>query len=90
MTYYVIKFVWKDYRNFVQTTYAGYNYNMANYNWGPSFYCDFNEAEKFDSVEAAKNFYEKCSSYFKVPIKRENSSVYISKIVINTEDVEKI
>ena len=87
MTYYVIKFVWKDYRNFVQTTYAGYNYNMADYNWGPSFYCD---AEKFDSVEAAKNFYEKCSSYFKVPIEREDSSVYISKIVINTEDVEKI
>lgn len=25
MTYYVIKFVWKDYRNFVQTTYAGYD-----------------------------------------------------------------
>lgn len=89
MTYYVIKFVWKDYRNFVQTTYAGYNYNIY-HNWGPSFYCDFNEAEKFDSVEAAKNFYEKCSSYFKVPIEREDSSVYISKIVINTEDVEKI
>lgn len=90
MTYYVIKFVWKDYRNFVQTTYAGYNYNMADYNCGPSFYCDFNEAEKFDSVEAAKNFYKKCSSYFKVSIEREYSSVYISKIVINTEDVEKI
>lgn len=32
MTYYVIKFVWKDYRNFVQTTYAGYNYNIY-HNW---------------------------------------------------------
>ena len=49
MTYYIIKFVWKDYRNFVQTTYAGYNYNIY-YNWGPSFYCDFNEAEKFDRI----------------------------------------
>lgn len=90
VTYYVIKFVWKDYRNFVQTTYAGYNCNMADYNWGPSFYCDFNEAEKFDSVEAAKNFYEKYSSYFKFITERENSSTYISKIVTNTEDVEKI
>lgn len=87
---YVIKFVWKDYRNFVQTTYAGYNCNMADYNWGPTPSCDFNEAEKFDNIEAAKNFYKKHSSYFKVITDRENSATYISKIVINTEDVEKI
>lgn len=34
MTYYVIKFVWKNYRNFVQTTYAGYD--RVDYNWWPS------------------------------------------------------
>ena len=34
MTYYVIKFVWMDSNNFIQTTYAGYDYNMAHYNWG--------------------------------------------------------
>lgn len=88
MTYYVIKFVWKDSYNFVQTTYAGYD--RVGYNWWPSPQCDFNEAEKFDSVEAAKNFYEKQSSYFKAITVRENSTTYISKIVIDTEDVEKI
>ena len=31
MTYYVIKFVWKDSYNFVQTTYAGYD--RVGYNW---------------------------------------------------------
>lgn len=90
MTYYVIKFVWKDSNNFIQTTYAGYDYNMAKYNWGPTPFCDFNEAEKFDNIEAAKSFYKKHSSYFKVITERENSSTYIFKIVINTEDVEKI
>lgn len=30
MTYYVIKFVWKDSNNFIQTTYAGYD--MIGYN----------------------------------------------------------
>ena len=88
VTYYVIKFVWKDSNNFVQTNYAGYH--IVGYNWLPYPYCDFNEAEKFDSVEAAKNFYEKQSNYFKVITERENSSTYISKIVINTEDVEKV
>lgn len=63
---------------------------MIGYNWWPYPYCDFNEAEKFDNIEAAKNFYEKQSNYFKVITERENSSTYISKIVINTEDVEKI
>lgn len=90
MTYYVIKFVWKDSYHFVQTTYAGYDRVGYNYNWWPSPSCDFNEAEKFDNIEAAKNFYKKHSSYFKVITKRENSSTYISKIVTNTEDVEKI
>lgn len=90
MTYYVIKFVWKDYRNFVQTTYAGYNYNMTYYNWVPTPSCDLNEAEKFDNIEAAKNFYKKHSNYFKFITERENSSIYISKIVFNIEDVEKI
>ncbi len=90
VTHYVIKFVWKDYRNFVQTTYAGYNYNMNDYNWGPTPSCDFNEAEKFNNIEAAKNFYKKYSNYFKFITERENSSTYISKIVTNTEDVEKI
>ena len=89
MTYCVIKFVWKDYRNFVQTTYAGYNYNIY-HNWGPTPSCDFNEAEKFYNIEAAKNFYKNHSSCFKFITERENSSTYISKIVINTEDVEKI
>nr|DAD55827.1 MAG TPA: zinc ribbon domain protein [Bacteriophage sp.] len=88
MTYYVIKFVWKDSNNFIQTTYAGYN--RVGYNWWPYPYCDFNEAEKFDNIEAAKNFYEKQKNYFKIITERENSSTYISKIVINTEDVEKI
>lgn len=88
VTHYVIKFVWKDSNNFIQTTYAGYN--MVGYNWLPYSYCDFNEAEKFDNIEAVKNFYKKHSSYFKVITERENSSTYISKIVINTEDVEKI
>mgnify|MGYP000870473686 CR=1 FL=1 len=91
VTYYVIKFVWKDSNNFVQTSYAGYDgYSMIGYNWLLYPYCDFNEAEKIDNIEAAKNFYKKHSSYFKVITDRENSSVYISKIVINTEDVEKI
>ena len=89
MTYYVIKFVWKDYRNFVQTTYAGYNYNVY-YDWAPTPSCDFNEAEKFNNIEAAKNFYEKNNNYFKHITDRENSAIYISKIVVNTEDVEKI
>ena len=89
MTYYVIKFVLKDYRNFVQTTYAGYNYNIY-HNWVPTPSCDLNEAEKFDNIEAAKSFYKKYSSYFKFITERENSSTYISKIVTNTEDVEKI
>lgn len=80
MTYYVIKFVWKDSNNFVQTNYAGYD--MIGYNWLPYPYCDFNEA--------AKNFYKKYNSYFKFITERENSSTYISKIVTNTEDVEKI
>ena len=88
MTYYVIKFVWKDSYNSVQTTYAGYD--KVGHNWLPYPYCDFNEAEKFDNIEAAKNFYEKQSNYFKVITERENSATYISKIVINTEDVEKI
>lgn len=88
MTYYVIKFVWKDSNNFVQTTYAGYD--RVGYNWWPSPSCDFNEAEKFDSIETAKSFYKKQSNYFKIITDRENSSTYISKIVINTEDVEKI
>ena len=88
MTYYVIKFVWKDCRNFVQTTYAGYD--SVYHNWWPSPSCDFNEAEKFDSIETAKSFYEKKSDYFKIITDRENSFTYISKIVINTEDVEKI
>lgn len=90
VTHYVIKFVWKDSNNFIQTTYAGYDYNMTHYNWGPTPSCDFNEAEKFDNIEAAKNFYKKYSNYFKFITERENSSTYISKIVINTEDVEKI
>lgn len=89
MTYYVIKFVWKDYRNLVHTTYAGYNYNIY-YNWEPTPSCEFNEAEKFGNIETAKNFYEKNSSYFKFITERENSATYISKIVINIEDVEKI
>lgn len=89
VTHYVIKFVWKDSNNFVQTNYAGYNYNIY-HNWGPTPFGDFNEAEKFDNVEAAKNFYKKHSSYFKVITDRENSATYISKIVINTEDVERI
>lgn len=76
MTYYVIKFVWKDSNNFIQTSYAGS--------------CDFNEAKKFDNIEAAKNFYKKYNSYFKFITKRKNSATYISKIVINIEDVEKI
>ena len=88
VTHYVIKFVWKDSNNFIQTTYAGYN--RVGYNWWPYPYCDFNEAEKFDNIEAAKNFYEKQKNYFKIITERENSSTYISKIVINTEDVEKI
>ena len=57
---------------------------------GLSPHCDFYGAEKFDSVEAAKNFYEKQSNYLKTITDMENSSTYISKIVINTEDVEKI
>lgn len=88
MTYYVIKFVWKDFNNFIQTTYAGYE--SVYYNWRPSPHCDFYEAEKFDSVEAARNFYEKQSNYFKTITDMENSATYISKIVISTEDVEKI
>lgn len=88
MTYYVIKFVWKDFNNFIQTTYAGYD--SVYHNWWPSPHCDFYGAEKFDSVEAARNFYEKQSNYFKTITDGENSSTYISKIVINTEDVEKI
>ena len=46
--------------------------------------------EKFDNIETAKNFYKKHSNYFKFITDRENSSIYISKIVFNTEDVEKI
>lgn len=80
MTYYVIKFVWKDFNNFIQTTYAGYE--SVYHNWWPSPHCDF--------YGAAKNFYEKQSNYFKIITYMENSSTYISKIVINTEDVEKI
>ena len=90
MTYYVIKFVWKDYCNFVHTTYANYNYNMTYYNWVPNPSCNLNEAEKFDNIETAKNFYKKHSNYFKFITDRENSSIYISKIVFNIEDVEKI
>lgn len=34
MTYYVIKFVWKDSNNFIQTTYAGYDKVGHNcHNW---------------------------------------------------------
>ena len=78
MTYYVIKFVWKDSNNFIQTAYVGS--------------CDFNEAKKFDNIEAAKTYYKKYNSYFKFITKRKNSATYISKIVINIEieDVEKI
>lgn len=90
MTYYVIKFVWKDYCNFVHITYAGYDYNMTYYNWVPNPSCNLNEAEKFDNIETAKNFYKKHSNYFKFITDRENSSIYISKIVFNIEDVEKI
>ena len=90
MTYQVIKFVWKDYCNFVHTTYAGYDYNMTYYNWVPNPSCNLNEAEKFDNIETAKNFYKKHSNYFKFITDRENSSIYISKIVFNIEDVEKI
>lgn len=95
MTYYVIKFVWKDSYNFVQTTYAGYD--RIGSNWWPSPRCDFHEAEKFNNIEAAKNFYEKAKNFYEEsgnffnPVSvRENSSTFISKIVINTEDVEKI
>lgn len=91
MTYYVIKFVWKDSYNFVQTSYAGYDgYDRVGGNWWPSSYCDFDEAEKFDDVKSAKNFYEKHGNFFNAVGIKENSTTYITKIVLNTEDVEKI
>ena len=63
---------------------------MTYYNWVPNPSCNLNEAEKFDNIETAKNFYKKHSNYFKFITDRENSSIYISKIVFNIEDVEKI
>ena len=91
MTYYVIKFVWENSYNSVQTTYAGYDKVGHNcHNWWPSPYRDFNEAEKFDDVKSAKNFYEKHGNFFNAVSVKKNSTAYISKIVFNIKDVEKI